>query len=383
VTSSEWPSRSSGHLAARTGLRIAVLVTSGGGQDLRRATALTTATKHDVAIIAFDRTKGRLAAARAAMTKLTAHSPDLLLVEGGGFVGIGLALLHRFFYHSQYILSVGDAVGPFLRLQHGRVLGWLGGSFERSAIRRATAYIGWSPYLVGRAIQLGAKTGLTLPGCVSLTDFRPNRDRATLRRQALGIPADQLLLGVVGTIHWSQRQQYAYGLELINALAGTTRGHGIVVGGGSGIDYLKRQAQSLGIAQRVTFTGHLDGPELLQTIQMLDIGLVTQTPECLGLTRLTGKLAEYLACGIPVAMTASPGFFDLVGTAGWPLPLHHPTSAAVARRLTRLIDGVTPDELEAKRHAARLAAETSFNPSENAKRLEALLDNLIEIAPNR
>ena len=60
----------------------------------------------------------------------------------------------------RYVFSSGDAVGPHL----GLISPWLtlpGRLYERLLCKFSVGYIGWSPYLVGRAITLGARRGVT------------------------------------------------------------------------------------------------------------------------------------------------------------------------------------------------------------------------------
>ena len=89
--------------------------------------------------------------------------PDLIVMEGTGTAG-GLVLLAiRALLGIPYVVSSGDAVGPFLRL-HSRALGVLGAVYERVLCRSCAGFVGWTPYLAGRALTLGAPRAMTAPG---------------------------------------------------------------------------------------------------------------------------------------------------------------------------------------------------------------------------
>ena len=67
------------------------------------------------------------------------------------------------------------------------------------------------------------------------------------------------------------------------------------------------------------FTGRVAEHEVVDALNAMVIGFITQTLDALGITT---KLPEYLATGLPVAMSPIPGHYDYVGSAGWSLPPH-------------------------------------------------------------
>ena len=78
-----------------------------------------------------------------------------------------------------------------------------------------------------------------------------------------------------------------------------------IIGGGRGLDKLKKTACSEGVSQRINFTGRLPYEELKQYTQRAVIGLLTEEP--LGLSfkySLPNKLFDYIHAEIPVL--ASP-----------------------------------------------------------------------------
>ena len=101
--------------------------------------------------------------------------------------------------------------------------------------------------------------------------------------------------------------------------------------------------------------------EIADAINCMDIGFITQTLDGLGSYRLTTKLPEYLACGVPVAMSPIPGFYDYVAPAGWPLPAHHPASAEFHLRCAAWLDALDVEEVRERAELARDVAVRHFD----------------------
>ncbi len=92
--------------------------------------------------------------------ELVGRRPDLAVMEGTGIAG-GLALIAaRLLAGVPYVVSSGDAVGPYLRLTHPRVAP-IAAIYERILCRLSAGFIGWSPYLAGRALTFGAPRAMT------------------------------------------------------------------------------------------------------------------------------------------------------------------------------------------------------------------------------
>ena len=142
-----------------------------------------------------------------------ARRPQLIVMEGTGIAGGAAVLLLEAALGIPYVVSSGDAVGPFLRL-HSRLLGLLGGLYERLLCRRCAGYIGWTPYLVGRALTFGARRAMTAAGWARGPGASGAREEL---RRSLGIPSGALVVGLVGSLDWTESVDYAYGAELVRA----------------------------------------------------------------------------------------------------------------------------------------------------------------------
>lgn len=309
------------------------------------------------------------------MQKLLKEQWNLVYLEHTSIVG-GLPLLmskHR------YIVSSGDPVAGFFKATEGALQGALFGTYEKALYRRSVGFVGWTPYLTGRAIELGAPRGVTIEGAVELERFQrfsPSERQSV--RERLKIPQHHLVCGLVGSLRWVERQGYCYGLELIETLKQLKRPDVtmLIVGDGDGKTRLEQRVPPA-LRDRVIFTGRLPEDEVVRAMNAMDIGFITQTLDCLGSYRLTTKLPEYLACGLPVAMSPTPGYYDYVGEAGWALPAYHPASTDFHQSCATWLDTLDRTQLAPKALLARQQAEQRFDYALLRKRFQLFIEQLL------
>ena len=116
--------------------------------------------------------------------------PDVVVMEGTGLAGGAVLILARAVFGQRYVVSSGDAVGPWVGTRF-RLLGPVFGLYERVLCRLAAGFVGWTPYLVGRALTFGTPRGVTAAGWAPFPRTPAERTAARYRvRSALGIPAD-------------------------------------------------------------------------------------------------------------------------------------------------------------------------------------------------
>jgi glycosyltransferase involved in cell wall biosynthesis len=342
-------------------------INTGGIGDLHglRMRRLTQDLDADCTYLDVDRSVSRLENGRKIWSTLQSRTWDLVYMESTGIAG-GFPLIRAAHTWGQrYVVSSGDPVGGFFRVVKGPIHGFAFERYERHLYRKSAGFIGWTPYLAGAALKMGAPRAVTVEGAVdtSIFEARPDSERRAIKER-YGLNTDHIVAGVVGSLKWTPRQSYCYGLELARMLPYVQRQDlsVLVVGDGDGREQIEA-AVPAEWKDRVVFTGRVPETEVVDALNAMDIGFITQTMDELGSFRLTTKLPEYLAAGLPVAMSPIPGFFDYACDAGWALPPHHPASDAFVSELGTWIDTVTWDEITQRRNRAPEIARTVFDYS--------------------
>jgi hypothetical protein len=280
----------------------------------------------------------------------------------------------------RYIVSSGDPIAGYFSAKQGAAVGGAFRVYERLLMSYSAGFVGWTPYLTGRAIELGAPRGATVEGAVELERFRPlpEAERDALRA-GYGIAPGHLVCGIVGSLRWNPRLQYCYGLELVEAAKRVKRDDisFLIVGDGTGKPVLEQRVPE-SMKKRVIFTGRVAEAEVIRASNAMHIGFITQTLDALGSFRLTTKLPEYLACGLPIAMSPIPGYFDYVGDrAGWALPPFPPASSTLHEKIAAWLDNLPREEVAAKAAACRPIAEERFDYDRLTGRFRAFVHHVL------
>ena len=353
---------------------IAVCSTLGSGShDEDRIISLTAALNPTV--WSFDRANKRRAAGTL-LRRLRRERPDLVVIEGTAVAAGLAALIGRFVYGVPYVVSSGDAVGPFIRLiaPRLRLAGYL---YEFVLCRFCAGFIGWSPYLAGRAMTLGAPRAMTAANWAPPQTSSP-ADRAAVRR-ALGIAPDAIVFGLAGSLNWSEHAGYCYGLELVRAIRRTARSdvHVVLVGDGDGLPRLEKEAGAeLGV--RVHCTGRVPREQLGRYFAAIDVASLPQSVDGVGAFRYTTKLSEYLAAGLPVVTGQLPFAYDLGGDGWlWRLPGDMPWSETYVAALAALMTQVVASDVQQRR--ASVPHELPlFDEELQRRRVTAFLGDVLE-----
>ena len=282
--------------------------------------------------------------------KIRSRQYDIVALEGTGIAG-GLAVIFgRVTAGVPYIVSTGDAVAPFLR----RVWPWsapFAGAYERSLYSLSAGVIGWTPYLVGRALTLGARRAITVPGWAPFLRTREQLEVARREiRSKLRIPADTIVFGIVGSLTWTNRVQYSYGLELVRAIAQVRRDDvvALIVGDGTAVLRLRELAGDR-IGKSVFMAGRVPQSAVPDYLAAMDVGSLPQSVDGVGNFRYTTKLSEYVSVGLPVVTGQTPLAYEFADDWLWRLTGDAPWSSQYVGALAQLMETVTREEIAEKR----------------------------------
>lgn len=153
----------------------------------------------------------------------------------------------------------------------------------------------------------------------------------------------------------------------------------LIVGDGTGRAELERRVPE-SMRGRVIFTGRVPEQEVTRAMNAMHIGFITQSLDELGSYRLTTKMPEYLASGLPIGISPIPGYFDYIGPeAGWALPPYHPASPQFHEALTGWLETVDAADIEPKRIIARRIAEERFDYGKVGGRFRSFIEYVLSL----
>lgn len=224
--------------------------------------------------------------------------PDLICVINIGYAGAGCALFFRLISGIPYIIDTGDLLyemavltrkGSRLFRQHLRLCEYAALKLARGIVVRGSAH-------VSLLRQRGFDNVFFIPDGIWPGHSRPLD--ATGLRAELGLE-DRFVVGVVGSCVWVPALDWAYGLDLVEIMACLKQHpvHGIMIGGGDGLERVRERARQAGVEDRIIFPGHIPYDRLPLWISLFDFAISTQNNTLAAEVRTTGKLPEYLACG--------------------------------------------------------------------------------------
>jgi hypothetical protein len=336
----------------------------------------------DADILPFDR-EAKVRMLFKILRTIRSQDYSMVVLEGTGLAGGLAVILGRMTAGVPYIVSSGDAVAPFL----ARRWPWsfpLATVYERALCRLSAGVIGWTPYLVGRALTLGARRAMTIAGWAPFP--RTREELATARnkiRSKLGIPRDSIVFGIVGSLIWNNSVKYSYGLDLVEAIQKLNRDDVIVlvVGDGTGTQRL-REVAGARLGKTVIMPGRVPQAAVMDYLAAMDVATLPQSVDGVGSFRYTTKLSEYVSVGLPVVTGQIPLAYDCPDDWLWRLPGDAPWSEQYVDALAGLMETITWDEIAKKRsRVCRLGY--LFDEQEQVSRATKFITELCEWSRSR
>ncbi|MBI3534180.1 MAG: hypothetical protein HY072_01660, partial [Deltaproteobacteria bacterium] len=162
-------------------MRILGVATQGTGKD-DEARLRGLLENFNAEFFPFDQSK-KIKSAFGLLKKVWKDQPDLVVLEGTGIAGGSVLIFTRILKKIPYILSSGDAVSAFVGSQMP-VLRSFFNLYEKYLTKKASGFIGWTPYLTGRALTFGAKRAMTASGWSphNITNEEQARFRVSVRQ---------------------------------------------------------------------------------------------------------------------------------------------------------------------------------------------------------
>lgn len=208
-----------------------------------------------------------------------------------------------------------------------------------------------------------------LPDGVNIDRFRPkweyHQDQIAALKRRLGIPPDRAVVVYLGLL-----AEYQGSSHLLQAATHLLRqmpfSHFLIMGFPGQLRY-QVMAESLGIADHVTFTGRIPYEEAPIHLALGDIAISPKLSETEG----NGKLLNYMAVGLPTITFNTPVSREILGDLG----VYAETGNAVA--LAEAINAtLTRPDRDILSRKLRSRAEEQFNWAEAGRTLVQLYQRL-------
>ncbi len=310
--------------------------------------------------------------------------PAIIYVMDTAYTGVLAGCIAKKLIGCKLITDTGDvayelakSTGNYSKAQLA-LINWI----EQMALKNSDYLVVRGSYHKSWLEKQGIEKVVFIPDGVDLDTAKPVE--ATSLRTKLGLD-NNLVVGLVGTMSWSERHQMCYGWDIIEAL-GLLKDipvRALLVGDGDGRPILESRAQELGIAERVVFTGRIPYDEVSHYLSAMDVCVSTQSNDLVGMVRTTGKLPLYLAYGKYVIATDVGEASRVLPHVGCLLPYNgvrddrHP--ARLANQLRRLV--VEPQLLRLSEKAKQVARD-NFDYEILTSRVEKICCNLVGMKDN-
>ena len=240
---------------------------------------------------------------------------------------------------------------------------WLRGSPHRVVYNSSRAAI------EHEALGYPVEKRVVLPNGFDLTRFNPNHSTGLQYRAALGIPADALLVGLVGRVHAMKNHLgWLEAFKQVRVRYGNVRcviaGEGVTEQGGS----VAAAVQRLQLDDVVTLLPAISAPERLYPA--LDL-LVMPSLWGEGFPNVVG---EAMACGVPALVMDVGDAAHVVGETGFVATGGSPEELAMS---ALDVLGLGAEALASCGRLARQRMEECYGTEEIGKRYRALLESAI------
>jgi len=305
--------------------------------------------------------------------------PDVIYVMDTAYTGVLAGCIAKKLLNCQLIIDTGDVAfelakssGTYSKKQLA-LIQWV----ERLAIQQSNYLVVRGSYHKHWLAKQGIHNVEFIPDGVDFQATQPVD--STLLKQQLGL-ADCLVVGVVGTMSWSEQHQMCYGWDIVEALAllQDSPVKALLVGDGDGRIVLEQRAEQLGVRDRIIFAGKIPYEKLSHYLVAMDVCVSTQSNDLVGMVRTTGKLPLYLAYGKYVIATDVGEASRVLPSVGCLLPYigvrddQHP--ARLATHLRTLLN--EPLRLQVD-EMAKQVAKKNFDYDLLARKVERVCLNLL------
>ena len=232
--------------------------------------------------------------------------------------------------------------------------------------------------LLQQDFQVAPAKVTTISDHVNLEKFHPvntEEDQAEAARlkENLGIPADRKVVVYLGLLAPYQGTDLL--LEAASMLKTEMPEAFFVIMGYPGVDSYARQAEQLGLQDRVIFPGRIPFKEAPRYLRIGDVAVTPKMSTSVG----AGKIPIYMASGLPVVTFDTPVSREIMGELG-----AYATYGSARSLADKLKDLLTNETLrESQGRAVRAKAEAELGRDSTRRQLEAVYAEALKLKKAR
>jgi glycosyltransferase involved in cell wall biosynthesis len=307
--------------------------------------------------------------------------PDLIYVMDTAYTGVLAGSIAKKITGCKLITDTGDVAYELAKstgIYSQRQLALIN-SIEQMALRNSDRIVVRGSYHKTWLEKQGILKVAFVPDGVDMNAVKPVD--ATSLKTELGLD-NNLVVGLVGTMAWSERHRMCYGWDIVEALGllQDVPVKALLVGDGDGRSILESRVRELGISDRVVFTGQIPYDDLPRYLAAMDVCVSTQSNDLVGMVRTTGKLPLYLAYGKYIIATDVGEASRVLPGVGCLLPYQGVRDDAHPSRLaTQLRKLLAEPELLKISEAAKQVAKDNFDYQMLSQRVEKVCRELVHI----
>ncbi len=247
--------------------------------------------------------------------------PQLIYVIDTAYTGVLSGFAAKKILGCKLVIDSGDVAYELAKStgNYGKSQLALINGVEQLALHHADHFVVRGSFHQELLSQQGIKNVEFIPDGVEVE--RAEIVDASNFKKSLGLE-HYLIVGLVGSMEWSERYQMCYGWDVVEAM-GMLKDEPIaalLIGDGNGKAILEERAKALGVSDRVKFVGRIPYEQLSTYICAIDACISTQSNDVVGMVRTTGKLPLYLAHGRYVIATDVGEAKKVLPNVGWLLP---------------------------------------------------------------
>jgi glycosyltransferase involved in cell wall biosynthesis len=287
-----------------------------------------------------------------------AHSPPPLASHYAGTVAEERGIPYVVTYHCD--VDLPSAMGTFMESLYRH-------SFGASTLRNAARVVVTTRTYGATSRSVWRYDPVVIPNAVDHRRFHPEVDGSAVRAK-LGIPPEVPLVLMVGRIVPHKGVEH-----FIEAARHVPEARFVVAGEGSLLEPMKRLAVSMGVADRVRFTGRVSEARLPEVYAACDVFVLPSVSrlEAFGIVAL-----EAMATGKPVIVADIPGVREVIvdGVDGLLADPVNPLD--LAEKIRRLL--ADPETRRPMGARAREKVLASFSIERVTDRIEALYRSVLD-----